>query len=129
MTIEAGQALPPLQRVIPQDAVQRYAEASGDFNPLHIDPAFAATTQFGGTIVHGMHLLALLNEMLTSAFGERWPASGRLKVRFRAPARPGEVIDGTGAVKKVDGDKVTAELELKDGAGTLLVSGEATLTI
>jgi 3-hydroxybutyryl-CoA dehydratase len=125
MSLAAGQELPPLERVIGQEDVTGYANASGDFNPLHIDPNFAATTQFGGTIVHGMHQLALINEMLTAAFGERWPATGQLKVRFRAPARPGDRLRASARVAKVEGNDATVSVQLTNQAGEVLISGDA----
>lgn len=125
MSLMPGQKLTPLERVIEQDGIAAYAAASGDFNPLHVDPEFAATTQFGGTIVHGMHQFALINELLATAFGERWPASGRLKVRFRAPARPGDRLLASATVTKVDDDAVSLAVELSNQAGELLISGDA----
>ena len=56
----AEQRLPAIERVITQTQIDRYATASGDFNPIHIDAAFAATTPMGGTIAHGMLVLALI---------------------------------------------------------------------
>ena len=93
--------------MITQEQLQRYADASGDHNPLHLDPEFAAKTQFGGTIAHGMLVLAFVSEMLTAAFGQAWLDSGRLKVRFRAPARPGDTVEATGLVVAVNGANVS----------------------
>ena len=93
---KAGDDLPPLAKTITQEKIGRYADASGDHNPLHTDPEFAASTQFGGTVAHGMLVLAYLSEMLTGAFGERWVAGGRMKARFRAPARPGDTVTAAG---------------------------------
>lgn len=83
-----GDELPPLRKAITQEGIARYAVASGDHNPLHTDPDFAAMTQFGGTVAHGMLVLAYLSEMLTRAFGERWVAGGRMKARFRGRRGP-----------------------------------------
>jgi 3-hydroxybutyryl-CoA dehydratase len=118
-------ALPALQKTITQQKIIAYADAGGDHNPLHIAPAFAATTQFGGTIAHGMLILAYVSEMLTAAFGEAWPASGRLKVRFRGPARPGDIVTVTGAVTSAGGGRTVCSIECVNGQGEILVSGEA----
>jgi 3-hydroxybutyryl-CoA dehydratase len=112
-----------------QPQLAAYADASGDYNPLHLDPAFAATTQFGGTIAHGMLVLAFVSEMLTAAFGGAWLDSGRLKVRFRAPARPGDTLTTTGTVKKVEGDRTVCDIECRSSSGELLISGEAEVTL
>ncbi len=82
----------PLTRPLSQSMIDRYAQASGDFNPIHIDAGFAKTTPMGGTIAHGMLVLALISEMMTAAYGRAWAAGGRLDVRFRAPARPGDTL-------------------------------------
>ena len=120
-----GTDLQPVTKHLSQDQVARYAEASGDHNPLHIDPDFAATTQFGGTIGHGMLVLAFVSEMLTAAFGRAWLDSGRLKIRFRAPARPGDTLTATGRVTKVEGSHLTCAVECRSTSGDVLIDGSA----
>jgi len=95
-------AVVPLRRALSQAMIDRYASASGDFNPIHIDAAFAATTPMGGTIAHGMLVLALIAEMMTAAFGRDWLTGGKLEVRFRAPARPGDTL--TARARAIDDD-------------------------
>jgi 3-hydroxybutyryl-CoA dehydratase len=126
--VTVGTQLPPVVKQITQEKVARYADASGDHNPLHVDPDFAATTQFEGPIAHGMLVLAYLSEMLTGAFGERWLNSGRLKIRFRAPARPGDTITAAGTVTAVDGGSVSCDIECKNQTGETLISGQAQIT-
>jgi 3-hydroxybutyryl-CoA dehydratase len=122
---EVGSELPAVVKEVTQLKVDRYAEASGDHNPLHIDPEFAATTQFEGAIAHGMLVLAYLSEMLTGAFGQRWLDAGRLKIRFRAPARPGDTITSTGTVTQVEGESVSCDIECKNQTSEVLISGQA----
>jgi len=124
-SLEVGAALPALHKTVTQDVIDRYALAGGDRNPLHTDAAYAATTRFGGTIAHGMLVLAYVSEMLTAAFGERWPASGRLKVRFRGPARPGDELTADGRVTKREGSRIVCEIECRNQGGEVLISGEA----
>jgi 3-hydroxybutyryl-CoA dehydratase len=123
--LAAGAAIPPVVGQITQEKIDRYADASGDHNPLHIDPEFAATTQFEGPIAHGMLLLSYLSEMLTAAFGRGWIENGRLKIRFRGPARPGDTVTASGTITNVDGDAVKCDIECKNQAGDVLVSGQA----
>ena len=99
--MEQGDPLPTVQRLITQDGIERYAEASGDFNPIHVDREFAATSQFGGTIAHGMSIAATVSEMMTEAFSVRWHETGRLKLRFRGPVYPGDTVTAFGEVKRV----------------------------
>jgi len=124
-SLAVGSELPPVVKEITQKTIARYADASGDHNPLHVDPDFAATTQFEGPIAHGMLVLAYLSEMLTGAFGDRWLESGHLKIRFRAPARPGDTITATGTVTAVDGGFVSCDIECKNQTGETLISGQA----
>ncbi len=67
--IHQGDNLPSVVKHITQKDINLYAEASGDFNPIHIDETFAAQTPLGGTIAHGMLVLAYVSEMLAIAFG------------------------------------------------------------
>ena len=124
-SLSVGSPLPPVVKEITQEKIARYADASGDHNPLHIDPDFAAKSQFEGPIAHGMLVLAYLSEMLTGAFGDRWLESGSLKIRFRAPARPGDTITATGTVTAVDGGSVSCDVECKNQTGETLISGQA----
>lgn len=88
-------------RTVTQEQINAYALASGDHNPLHTDPAFAATTALGGTVAHGMLVLAWLSALLTEHWGESWVAQGSFRIRFRAPARPGDVLALSATVRSV----------------------------
>lgn len=120
-----GTELPSLAKTLSQEKIDRYARASGDFNPIHVDPAFAAQTPFGGTIAHGMLLLAYLSEMLTAAFGRTWLAGGRLKIRFKGAARPGDVVTARGRVQRVKGERGICSVECLNQQGQVLVAGQA----
>ncbi|MDP6666962.1 MAG: MaoC/PaaZ C-terminal domain-containing protein, partial [Dehalococcoidia bacterium] len=63
-----GDSLAGFERLVTQGRVDDYAEASGDYNPIHLDEAYAAATPFGGRIAHGMLTLAFVTEMLASTF-------------------------------------------------------------
>ncbi len=99
-----GLALPVLEREVRQPQVELYAGASGDHNPIHIDENFARRTPLGGTIAHGMLILAYASEMLTEAFGDAYSAYGSLDARFKHPARPGDLIRVSGQVTRVEAD-------------------------
>ncbi len=60
----------PVEKRLSQEQIGLYADAARDHNPIHVDEAFARSTPFGGTIAHGMLVLASISEMMTSAFGE-----------------------------------------------------------
>lgn len=114
-----------LTKSITQEQIGRYADASGDHNPIHVDESFARTTPFGGTIAHGMLVLAFVGELLAAAFGERWLSQGRLHVRFRAPARPGDTVT---VQLQPQGERDGLQrygVEVRNERDELLVSGTA----
>ena len=100
--LSAGADLPEVIKTITQENINLYAQASGDFNPIHIDSDFAARIPLGGTIAHGMLILAYVSQMMTAAFGKSWFTGGRLNVRLKAPARPGDTITVSGKISGVD---------------------------
>ena len=99
--LSIGTSLPELKRRITQERINLYANASGDFNPVHIDPEFARLTPLGGTIAHGMLILAYISEFMTSSFGQAWLTGGSLNARFKAPARPDDTMTVSGEVMKL----------------------------
>jgi len=96
--LSADTSLPELKRQVTQEHINLYATASGDFNPVHIDPEFAKQTPLGGTIAHGMLVLAYVSEFMTTSFGQAWLTGGSLSARFKAPARPDDTITVNGKV-------------------------------
>jgi 3-hydroxybutyryl-CoA dehydratase len=127
---ESSSLLPAVSRTITQAQLDAYCRASGDFNPLHWDPQFAAGTQFGGTIAHGMLTLAFVAEMLAGAFGKAWLESGRLQVRFKGAARPGDRVTTWGRIVKEEplsqGRRTHCQVALRHaGSGAELISGTA----
>lgn len=128
-----GDVLGPLTIPVSAERVLAYAEASGDHNPLHLDPAFAATTEFGGPIAHGMLLLAYLSRLMGDRFGPAWATSGVLEARFRAPALVGQAVIARGVVGQVlasdGGALVECTLSCTDAAGMPLLTATARLDI
>ena len=130
MSVESVPEVPPLSRRITQEGIRRYAEASGDYNPIHVDEEYARATPFGGTIAHGMLVLAYISEMMAGAFGHDWLAGGRLKVRFRAPARPGDTLTARAEPRQASGDRVFEYgIECCNQRGETLVSGTAGVVV
>jgi 3-hydroxybutyryl-CoA dehydratase len=133
LPIIEGTVLPELVRRVTQPDINKYADASGDHNPIHVDEQFAASTPLGGTIAHGMLVLAYMSEMLSSAFGEPWDGSGRLSIRFRSPARPGDTLTVSGQVEAVAEENgivlVTCPVSCCNQAGEVVVTGEGRVRI
>ena len=109
-----------------QPQIARYADATGDHNPIHVDEAFARATPFGGTIAHGMLVLASIAEMMAAAFGETWLTGGKLRVRFRAPARPGDTITASARPQTARGRATLVyAVECRNQRDEVLISGTA----
>jgi 3-hydroxybutyryl-CoA dehydratase len=110
---------------VSQETIDAWAQLSGDFNPLHVDPEFAAGTQFGGTICHGHYTLAIMEQTMHQTLGERWLRGGVLAgIRFKSPVRPGRRY----VLKVLDAaDTDGWQLEVRDAVdGVLAASGRAT---
>jgi 3-hydroxybutyryl-CoA dehydratase len=72
--------------------IRAYAELTDDFNPIHLDPEFAAATPLGGVIAHGTLSVCLLLQALFRSFGERAFDGLDLDIRFIKPVRIGETL-------------------------------------
>lgn len=117
----------PVVRLVSQQRIDAYADASGDHNPIHVDPSFARSTPFGGTIAHGMLVLALIGEMMRGAFGEAWSTSGKLKVRFKAPTRPGDTVTASAVLSKESADGAEYAVQCVSQSGEVLIEGRASV--
>lgn len=124
-----GDPLPTIKKVVTQGQIEKYARASGDFNPIHVDHEFAASTQFGGTIAHGMMVAATISEMMAAAFGQNWPESGSMKIRFRSPVKPGQRITTQGSVRRVDAaegiSRISCTVAVVKDDGETAIAGQA----
>ena len=109
--LKPGDALPTLTRQIVQERIDEYAEASGDRNPIHIDPAFAKQTALGGTVAHGMLVLAYVSELMTGVFRDAWTHGGRLTARFKGAAYPGDTITVSGKVTGIEKEDGSASVD------------------
>lgn len=102
--VEVGDEIPPLTKgPIEQEQINRYAEASGDGNPIHTNPEVAREAGLDGTIAHGMLIMAFAGQMLTDWLGT--DALRNFAVRFKGMTVPGDVLTCTGSVTdKVERD-------------------------
>ena len=116
-------------RQLPQARINAYADASGDHNPIHVDPAFAAAMPFGGTIAHGMLVLALIGEMMRASFGDAWSTTGKLKVRFKAPTRPGDTVTASASLTKDTVGSAEYAVQCSTQTGDVVIEGRATVTV
>ena len=133
LKMREGDALPKINKIITSNKIKEYAHASGDLNPIHIDPEYAATSKFGSIIAHGMLIASSISEMMTLAFKQMWVNNGRLKIRFNSPVRAGDTITTFGQIKTIDNadeaQKIICSVTVCTQDGDTAISGEAIVTI
>ena len=106
----------------------RYAGASGDFNPIHIDEEFAQSVGLPGRILHGLWTMAQLARAHTDAGGG--PESLRsLSVQFRGMGRMEQEITVKGTVREADGATAIVDSEAEQGGQRIIRRGVATLSV
>ena len=115
MALEAGGEIEPLTVTPDRYLTVRYAGASGDFNPIHIDEAFAQQVGLPGRILHGLYSMAQVARAVTEAGGG--PGSlRRLTVQFRGMGVPEHELRVTGTVREVsDGVAIVETVCTQDG--------------
>jgi acyl dehydratase len=112
-----------------QEEIQRFAEVTGDTNPVHTDPAYAAKTLFRRPVMHGM----LGASLLSKVFGTLFPGEGTIYLKqslnFLKPMYPGTEYEAVFTVKEIHRDRNRAIVEtlIRDMDGKVCTSGEATI--
>ena len=118
------------ERKVTDAEVRRFAEVSGDFNPLHLDEEFAKTTRFEGRIAHGMLAVTFLSTVL----GTRLPGAGCIfmgaNFKFKAPVRIDDVVRATCSVREINTVKKRVTFDCVCAVGdTIVVEGEALVKV
>ncbi len=127
--LNAGDAIPEL-RVTPDKYLpHRYAGASGDFNPIHIDPEFARAVGLPGNILHGLWMMAQVARGNAQLADGDPRALKRLSVQFRGMGFPEQEVVVTGTVKSVEGNRVVVETEAAQGENRIIRNAEAELEV
>jgi len=129
MTLNAGDQIPEL-RVTPDKYLpHRYAGASGDFNPIHIDDEFAKAVGLPRNILHGLYSMGLVAKA-NAALADGDPrALKRLSVQMRGMGVPEQEIIVTGTVKSSDGNRVVVDTVATQGDTALIKNAEAELEL
>jgi acyl dehydratase len=127
--VDEGDTIQEL-RVTPDKYLpHRYAGASGDFNPIHIDPEFAKAVGLPGNILHGLYGMAQVARANAAAAGDDPRKLKRLSVQFRGMGFPEKEIVVTGTVKEVrDGRAVVDTVAEQDG-NRIIRNAEAELEL
>ncbi len=133
--ISIGDKIPGPELRVTREAIEEFAAASYDHNPLHWDDKFLRETKFAGetkfddVIMHGLMTYSLMTRAMTDWL---WPDNGnhrRLETRFRKPIYPGDEIAVRGRVvdkRETRGGKwLVCELTVKKSDGSVAATGEA----
>jgi acyl dehydratase len=123
--LKQGDPIPELKETPDKYLPHRYAGASGDFNPIHIDPEFAKQVGLPGNILHGLYMMALVARANANLADGDPRALKRLSVEFRGLGIPEQEIIVSGEVKEVDGNKVVTEGVAKQGDTRVIRNAEA----
>ncbi len=127
--MKEGDQIPEL-RVTPDKYLpHRYAGASGDFNPIHIDPEFAKQVGLPGNILHGLYGMAQVARANTAAAGGDPRALKRLTVQFRGMGMPEQEIAVTGTVKSAGEDSVVVDTVAEQSGNQIIRNAEAELSL
>lgn len=125
----AGEQLPLIVRTVDQRTIDAYASASGDFNPIHVDPDYAKGGPFGRTIAHGLLTLAYVAEMLNRWSDGAFDENGEIDIAFVGPVFAGDVVEVTGIVEETaqrDGQDCLRVRLLVTAGGRQVLAGHAT---
>lgn len=113
-------------RVTPDKYVpHRYAGASGDFNPIHIDADFAKAVGLPGSILHGLYVMGLVARAATDATGGDPRSLKRLSVQFRGMSLPEHEIVVSGEVRDDDGETARIDVVATQGENQVIRNATA----
>jgi 3-hydroxybutyryl-CoA dehydratase len=119
------------ERLVTDELIRKFADVSGDYNPIHLDEEVAKKTRFGQRIAHGMLSGAFISAVLGYEFSERSIVYLSQSLKFTAPVFLGDTVTATATVTNIREDKpiVTLETVCTNQKGDVLVKGEAVVMI
>jgi len=123
--LNVGDQVPALNVTPDKYLPHRYAGASGDFNPIHIDREFANQVGLPSNILHGLYSMGLVARANAALAGGDPRALKRLSVQFRGMGMPEQEIVVSGTIKSVDGDRVVVDTVATQGETAIIKNAEA----
>jgi acyl dehydratase len=127
--LKPGDAIPELTVTPDKYLPHRYAGASGDFNPIHIDPEFARQVGLPGNILHGLWMMAQVARGNAQLADGDPRALKRLSVQFRGMGFPEQELVVSGTVKEVDGGRVVVDTVAAQGDNQVIRNAEAEIRV
>ncbi len=126
---KVGDPVPELKVTPDKYLPHRYAGASGDFNPIHIDDEFAKAVGLPRNILHGLYSMGLVARANAALSGGDPRALRRLSVQFRGMGMPEQEIVVSGTVKSVEGNRVVVDTVATQGDTSIVKNAEAELEL
>ena len=129
--IEVGESA-EFTRSVSEEDLARFAELSGDFDPIHMDEAYAAGSRYGRRIAHGilgMAPLSAASSIMSRRAKERGAPGvsvslGYDRIRFLKPVYIGDTLTARYTVQALEGDRSRSKVEVVNQRGELVVAGE-----
>jgi acyl dehydratase len=125
--LEPGAEVPTLTVTPDKYVPHRYAGASGDFNPIHIDREFATAVGLPQNILHGLYSMAQVARAATEAAGGDPRSLKRLSVQFRGMGLPEKEIRVTGTVREKKDGRVVIDTVAEQDGNQIVRNAEAEL--
>jgi acyl dehydratase len=127
--LKPGDSIPELKVTPDAGLTKRYAEASGDPNPIHIDEDFAKSVGLPGKILHGLYMMALVARANAALADGNPRALKRLSVQFRGMGIPEQEITVSGIVKSVDDGRVVVDTVAEQAGNQVIRNAEAEIEV
>jgi acyl dehydratase len=126
--LSAGAQIPEVRVTPDKYLTARYAGASGDFNPIHIDEEFARAVGLPGRILHGLWSMAQVARAQTEAAGGPQTLK-RLSVQFRGMGVPEQEVVVTGTVREASDGHVIVDTVAEQAGNQIIRNAEAELQV
>jgi 3-hydroxybutyryl-CoA dehydratase len=120
-----GDAIPELDVTPDKYLPHRYAGASGDFNPIHIDPEFAKAVGLPRNILHGLYSMALVARGCAGLADGDPRALKRLAVQFRGMGVPESEVKVTGTITAIEDRRATVDVVAEQDGNQIIRNAEA----
>ncbi len=127
-TLNVGEQIPELKVTPDKYLTVRYAGASGDFNPIHIDEEFAKAVGLPGRILHGLWSMAQVARAQTDAAGGPQHLK-RLSVQFRGMGVPEQEVVVTGTVREAADGRLIVDTVAEQAGKQIIRNAEAELQL
>ena len=126
--LQPGAQIPELNITPDKYLTVRYAGASGDFNPIHVDEEFARAVGLPGRILHGLWTMAQVARAQTQAAGGPEHLK-RLSVQFRGMGVPEQEVHVTGTVRELSDGRALVDTVAEQGGKQIIRNAEAELEV